>query len=286
MYQFNSLLPISEFAKISTISRKTLIYYDQIGLLSPEVIEENGYRYYTFRQLETVGTILALKQIGISLKEIKSYLDHRSPELITHLFQTQKDVIDAEIKRLQILSEQLSLNIQNIEIACSTPLEKIQIAYQEEEPIIKVEIPKNIDDTYLTDEFIAFCETELKRRFFLAPIGIIFSEQLVQEQNYDIPSYYYIRSPYPDDESQRFIKPAGNYLLLHLKCDEISGQLEQDVLTNISQQIDQYLHHHHLMTLGELYVNFLIDELCTPEEQLWVTQLSIKVLPKPCTSTT
>lgn len=42
----DNYLTISEFSKISEISRKTLIFYDNIGLFSPEYTASNGYRYY------------------------------------------------------------------------------------------------------------------------------------------------------------------------------------------------------------------------------------------------
>ena len=37
-----------ELAKLCKIPRKTLLYYDSLGLITPEVIEENGYRYYKY----------------------------------------------------------------------------------------------------------------------------------------------------------------------------------------------------------------------------------------------
>ena len=41
-----------EFAKLTGVTKHTLFYYDKIGLFSPEIKKENGYRLYSFEQLE------------------------------------------------------------------------------------------------------------------------------------------------------------------------------------------------------------------------------------------
>ena len=49
------MLSIGEFSKICKVSTKTLRYYDEIGLINPSKInQENGYRYYSIEQLETM----------------------------------------------------------------------------------------------------------------------------------------------------------------------------------------------------------------------------------------
>ena len=51
---------ISEFAKLCNVSRATLIYYDKIGLLSPQITGENGYRNYTIEQHQKYSIIAIL----------------------------------------------------------------------------------------------------------------------------------------------------------------------------------------------------------------------------------
>ncbi|MBR4960253.1 MAG: MerR family transcriptional regulator [Clostridia bacterium] len=63
---------INEFAELCKTSAKTLRFYDQAGVLSPEYVDpENGYRYYTDEQAERYNQILELKQAGFTLEEIK-----------------------------------------------------------------------------------------------------------------------------------------------------------------------------------------------------------------------
>jgi DNA-binding transcriptional MerR regulator len=62
---------IGEFAQIAQVSGRQLRFYDQIGLLRPAHIDrQTGYRYYTVRQLPRLNSILALKDLGLSLEQI------------------------------------------------------------------------------------------------------------------------------------------------------------------------------------------------------------------------
>ena len=88
--QKKSKMQIKEFSALTGIKRETLRYYDQIKLLSPEFRGENGYRYYTKRQLDTAYLIYSLREIGIGIEEIKRYIDIRSPEKMFSLFNSQK----------------------------------------------------------------------------------------------------------------------------------------------------------------------------------------------------
>ena len=71
---------IGEFAKINGVTKHTLIHYDDIGLFTPAVTEENGYRYYINRQYSDFSSIAQLKEIGLPIKEIDHYLNSRSQQ--------------------------------------------------------------------------------------------------------------------------------------------------------------------------------------------------------------
>jgi DNA-binding transcriptional MerR regulator/effector-binding domain-containing protein len=62
---------IGEFAQIAQVSGRQLRFYDQLGLLEPAHIDaQTGYRYYSIRQLPRLNSILALKELGLSLDQI------------------------------------------------------------------------------------------------------------------------------------------------------------------------------------------------------------------------
>ena len=69
-----------EFAKLCKVNKQTLIYYDQIGLLSPIMKDSKDYWYYSLAQYDFFGVIELLKAVGMSLKDIQQYMAEKSPE--------------------------------------------------------------------------------------------------------------------------------------------------------------------------------------------------------------
>ncbi len=88
------LFKITEFAKIASTNRKTLQYYDEIGLFSPAYVAKNGYRYYSLLQLDQLALIAVLRDLGLPLREIKQYQECGSAEELGHLLESQSREID------------------------------------------------------------------------------------------------------------------------------------------------------------------------------------------------
>lgn len=63
---------INKLAKLAGVSTRTLRYYDEIGLLSPERISSNGYRVYGQKEVDLLQQILFYRELGVSLDEIKN----------------------------------------------------------------------------------------------------------------------------------------------------------------------------------------------------------------------
>lgn len=71
-------LTSGEFAKMNGINKRTLHYYNDIGLFRPEMIDENGYHYYSRFQAVQLEMILIFRRLGLSIEEIRTYTDHPS----------------------------------------------------------------------------------------------------------------------------------------------------------------------------------------------------------------
>ena len=81
------MLKIGEFSKLTNISVRMLHHYDEIGLFKPSIVKENQYRYYSHHQYDTFTIITILKSIGMSLNDIKIYLETRTPQLLIDLLK-------------------------------------------------------------------------------------------------------------------------------------------------------------------------------------------------------
>jgi len=72
------MIRIGDFSKLSQVSIKTLRYYDEMNLLKPVDVDRfTGYRFYEYAQLARLNRILALKELGFPLEEIRKLLDER-----------------------------------------------------------------------------------------------------------------------------------------------------------------------------------------------------------------
>lgn len=62
-----------ELARLFNIPKQTMLYYDKMGILKPEFVAENGYRYYSTPQYLTLEIILFLRKMDISVPDIRKF---------------------------------------------------------------------------------------------------------------------------------------------------------------------------------------------------------------------
>ena len=103
----NSRYHIGEFAALSGVSTKTLRFYDEIGLLRPASVDpRTRSRLYSARQLADLASILALKNLGISLAHVRELTEKKSST-------TDRRAILNELKRTIELSIQTAAQSLN-----------------------------------------------------------------------------------------------------------------------------------------------------------------------------
>ena len=107
-----------ELAKLQKISKQTLLFYDKIGLFSPNYIDpQNGYRYYSADQLDYLDTILIMKKIGFPLNEIKEHMKSYTTENSLAFLRKQLDVIEKDILELTMIKNRLERRCEQVEQA-------------------------------------------------------------------------------------------------------------------------------------------------------------------------
>lgn len=97
------LFSIGQVTKMYNITHDTLRYYDKINLLKPSIKKENGYRYYTIREIEILEIILIAKQLEIPIKTIKEVLETEDENEYSKLFEKHEDLLYKKIKYLNNL---------------------------------------------------------------------------------------------------------------------------------------------------------------------------------------
>lgn len=111
------MFKIGEFSKLSQVPVKTLRYYDQIGLFPPARVDRfTGYRYYSANQLPRLNRILALKDLGLSLDQVRLLLeDDLTPEQIRGMLRLKQSEIEEQLQEEQTRLARVEWRLKRIE---------------------------------------------------------------------------------------------------------------------------------------------------------------------------
>ena len=129
------MLKIGEFAQLSQVSVKTLRYYDNFGLISPEHIDPfTNYRYYTVEQLPRIHRIMALKEIGLSLDQIKLMLDEELPaEQIRGMLRLKQNEAEQQVREARQRQSLIAFRLHMIEAEADFP--ELDVVIKRLEPL-------------------------------------------------------------------------------------------------------------------------------------------------------
>lgn len=111
-------LKIGEFARLGMLSVSALRYYNEVGLLRPADVDPwTGYRYYTFDQLPALHRILALKDLGLSLEQIKHLMGAELPaEEIRGMLRLKEAELHDQAREIHGRLARVEARIQQIEM--------------------------------------------------------------------------------------------------------------------------------------------------------------------------
>ena len=93
---------VKQVARLSGVSVRALHHYDEIGLLKPACVGENGYRYYGREELLRLQQILFHRELGFSLEEIGRALDAKGFDRVAAL-KAHRAKLEAETRRYRQL---------------------------------------------------------------------------------------------------------------------------------------------------------------------------------------
>lgn len=212
-----SYLKISELADLADINKRTLHYYDEIGLFTPKIKDDNGYRYYSITQVLDLSLILSLRELNMSLKDIQVVVSKDFNEAEVLLVDKVKD-IDKKIEDLEDIRNVIRRKISFINIAKDNFLQ-VNLLHLDEEYLTLSYSIENKPFSDILEEAYDLLKQEGKYLFSNDEQGIMMdsrkSIQQIENQNYD---YYYLKTV--DKNENSFIKPAGKYLSIVYKGTE------------------------------------------------------------------
>lgn len=106
------MLRIGEFSRLAMVTVKTLRFYEEKGLIKPKKVDDQtGYRYYETEQIYNIHEIMALKQAGLSIIEIKKVL---SGQDVSKILNNRKNELEKNLKHIQEQSLRITRLIKQL----------------------------------------------------------------------------------------------------------------------------------------------------------------------------
>lgn len=261
-------LSIGDFSKLSDISRKNLIYYDTIGILKPIFTKENGYRYYSYNQLNEVSIIFALKDLDIPLKEIKNYLDNISPDNLIFLFNKQKQKIQAELNRLNQMDYIIEQRSRNIPILNNINCSNILLENCEEE-LLFLGPGQLFDINTIEKDYANFLNySQSKNLVYGYPLGIYSNYNNIMSGC--ISTYHFFYQLPKNAEIDKTIKPSGLYVIGY-----DNSYLADDM--KIFERLNDFIIENKLHACGNVYIENLSDEIISKNPDNFYSKISVHV---------
>lgn len=257
-----------EFARLCNVKKQTLFHYDDIGILSPELVGDNGYRYYSYTQLDVFSTISMLKDLGMPLSDIKKYLDHRSPKAFIDLLEKQQLEVAEKIQELQWLERFINTKLRITREGLTVPINEIFLETRPKEYLIATEyvgadVEKDI--AAAVTEHLNFCHS-LDVYSAYAIGGMIPIQCIIPGQSY-IYSHFYTRTDYCDSDAV-VVCPAGQFAV----CCDNKGY---DNVETICSRLLQYADDHGYRPGTHIYEDLLLDEMSANGYDNYTVKLSL-----------
>lgn len=267
-------LNISDFAKISGVSRQTLIYYDRIGLFSPAYVANNKYRMYSHNQVDNIGIITILSDLGVPLKKIKEILTDISIDTIEKTLSYQLAEIEKKVEKLSALKNMIQVRLEQIEKGKNF-INGVYPEFRLTE--IAEDIPilvgnninrnqKNIDDDVILDFFDDIEKIGVPLIFSFGYIKK--AEDILQKNGNTVLNMWFRLKT--EKYANAFI-PKGKYIIGYASGDY--GKTNY-IYTNLAK----YAKENGLKVTGNVYEEYLIDELSEKNPDNFIMQVIVKVI--------
>lgn len=259
---------IGELAKYQKISKQTLIFYDKIGLFQPDYVNpENGYRYYSAKQLDLLDTILIMKKIGFSLEDIKQYMKTRNIENSRLWLRRQLEVIEGQMRELALLRSRILQKCKTLD----EDIRGITVSETGEQYILcePVQPPYDLTEISIATKkcFAAAFEQDLPI-FFQA--GVIVPRIRLDRGDYIQASHAFVPIEYVKGLAKLQVLPAG-------RC--VTGYHVGEYLKIGSsyQKIFDFCRSHGYTILSDSYEFCIHDHITAKNEKEYITKIMFYV---------
>lgn len=266
------LFNISEFSKITGLSRQTLIYYDRIGLLKPYQIEENGYRKYSHNQIWCTSVICILSDLGVSLKNIKTIIKNISPENSERILGSQSKLLKNRIQKLNVLNDMIEIRLDQIKESKNINKNDPNISIVEIKNDIPFFVGESINcnkDNLKDEQIISFYQKTEKRGIpLIFTLSYLKKKENIIDNKIEIVESLCFRVK--DKKYANYYLKKGKYVI----CYAFGNYGETDY---IYKDIVKFIEDNNLKIIDDVIEEYITDEFIHQNPDDFILQISIPI---------
>ena len=276
---------IGELSSLCNIPQKTLRYYDEIGLFTPDYRDDSThYRYYSKSQIINLMIIKTLKQMGFPLKDIKQIISENDAQSLeeninAHL-ETMRENIMKQIDQYTeccYLLQKIQNGIDILETSSSLPSEDLEISL-EHIPKISLIYDRAEMESYdysemSLDRWISILrKAEHSKYKMMGPVYVTFYEENILNKFLSENSMIEFAVHVEDDAVGEDIRTFGDFdavTMVHI------GNYE-DIPTSYIQMM-KWIRQNGYTVIGPATEEFILSPLDVNDETRRVTKIIIPV---------
>jgi len=123
---------VKQLSSLAGVSVRTLHFYDEIGLLAPTRVGDNGYRYYGEPAVLRLQQILLYKELGLSLDAIADVIDQPDFEVVRAL-EAHRQALTRRLSRLRRLMATVDRTLAHHQGATTMDTKELFTGFSDEE---------------------------------------------------------------------------------------------------------------------------------------------------------
>ena len=273
--KYKTRYPIGDVSQLCNISKKTLRYYDKIGLITTQRKDYNNYRYYTYESLLAVPIIKYYKQMGFKLNEMREFIEGNA----SNVYRTIQKSFVAKIEELGKTQEEIQKQfisvrdwydlIMEAELVIDNSVREVAVKYVDSSELLYLEqtFDSDIKGAVINIDFTNYVE-EMNNKITGAVILNFSSFQdRMQNNSQTIRILQKTLVPCPPEVTMKF----GGHMMV--ACYHIGPH---ETIHETYEKICKWARKHDY-TLGVgSFERYVTDYWTTKNEALFVTEILIQ----------
>lgn len=244
------MLTIGEFSRLTRTTPRMLRHYDALGLLHPDTVGENGYRYYRQEQLSDLVRIQWLSGYGFALHEIGPLLGLEDGALLSRLHQ-RREALRRELEQRGDLLRRLEADILRMEgVSTMETTYHVILVEDPEQKVFSIRRTTGVEGYHQLFEDLRR-EAAARGLTQAGPIQMLYHDQSFCPEHSDVEAQMVVAQDGPGvTVKPRFtcaaVQHRGAYENLHLAYESLCGWLaEHTEYRPCGPAMDRYLNDPH-----------------------------------------